>query len=102
MNINNPNPKSIGKKRKRMPLNIFQNIPEEVTVKATPTMKIERLVDKLHTYQKVGVQVIHIIGCMKRLEECKEFIALLSKEVSIFLSKPEECPQSLRKYIENA
>lgn len=92
----------MNKHRKKGNFAIIKDIPEEAYINITPTMKIERVVDKLHTYQKIGIQVIYIDGCIRRLEECREFIALLSKEVSIFLKNPENCPNSVRKYIENA
>ena len=77
------------------------NIPEEITLRIPMTMKVERIVDKLQTYKKLGIQVIYVSGEIKKLTECREFLCKLSKEVSIFLTNPEICPPSIKQFIEN-
>lgn len=76
-------------------------LPEDITITITPTMKIEKVVAKVHTYKNLGIQVIHFNGYVNRLIECGEFLAKVSKDISFFIDEPKNCPKVLRKYMEN-
>jgi len=80
----------------------LEQVPIEVKIHIIPMDKVEKIVTKLQTYKRAGVQVIKISGCLNKLTECPEILSKLSKDVSIFVDEPSMCPKCIRKYIENA
>ena len=80
----------------------IDNIPTEVKIDITNNTRVERVVEKIQTYKRLGVQVIHISGILKRLADCKEILKLASNDISFFVDRPEVLPEEVKEYVENA
>lgn len=77
------------------------NIPEEVYYNIPRTLKVERLVAKLLTYKRLGIQVVHLSGTINKLENCVEILEQVSKNISIFCDNAQNLSIRVKRCLEN-